>query len=84
MIHEFEIVSAGATALVGGFSVLWRQITASSRRTEERLKASEEKVQETHDQITTLNRTVGLLEGRQQGIEQLSDRVLDAVRLAVG
>ena len=65
--------------LSGAISLLWASVNKSSKRTHERLKASEEQVTRHADSLVALNRTVGLLEGRQEGVESLARDVLDVV-----
>ena len=79
MTLEPEHLLAILGCLSGAISLLWASVSKSSKRTHERLKQSEDNVERHTASLVELNRTVGLLEGRQEGVESLARDVLDVV-----
>ena len=64
----------GSMATVIG--VLWRILAHYQKMETERLKRCEQMHKESQDNVVTLTQKVSYLEGRQEGVENLSNAVL--------
>lgn len=71
-------------ALASVVVYLWRHDVKRHERTETKLDECEEHHEKTRGELLTLTEKVGRLEGRQEGIERLGNRVLEEIRKHVG
>lgn len=78
-----QLLVPAIVALSGVITVLWKQTTDRQTKTEEKLVQCEEQHVQHNTRMIHLSEKIGKLEGRQAGIEELSQAVLKEVRNAV-
>lgn len=70
------IVTSAGGALAAAILILWKTVLTLNYQQRESAKEQAEKIAE-------LNKQLGVLEGKQDGIKELSKQVLDTVHRAV-
>ena len=79
----FTAVSAVATVFGGAIAVLWRVIESHQRVMKSRAERLEGENTTLNSDMQDIKHKVGVLEGRQQGIEDTCELTLQAVRDAI-
>jgi hypothetical protein len=73
-------VSTTIGALVSAIVYLWRQQVEVARETRTKLERTEKRLLDEGEKILSLTREVSLVKGRQEGVEDLANQVLEIVR----
>tara|TARA_R110000796_G_scaffold163744_1_gene280717 strand:+ start:465 stop:719 length:255 start_codon:yes stop_codon:yes gene_type:complete len=80
MIFDKVELLAVISALVFVIGLLWKMKTAQDKANEDRLNKYEEGLDKSRETILGLTKDYSKLEGRMDGIEGLSRRVLNEIR----
>ena len=77
------ILTAVGVTLSGAIGVLWKVVSANYKDTKVKLDKCEEGHTETNTRLLEISREVGKLEGRQSGVEALSQSVLNQIHTSI-
>lgn len=70
---------AAIASLSGAIVYLWRYISDVQKKTESKLEECENAHKASHESMLSLTREVGELKGRQQGVTELAEKVLQEI-----
>lgn len=73
-------ITATIGALVSAILYLWRQQVEAAKDTRSKLERTEKRLFDEGEKILDLTREVSLVKGRQEGVENLANQVLEIVR----
>lgn len=74
------LIVPAVVALASVVAVLWKNVIATHQRTVKKLENSEAEHKEAANKLLDLTAKVGVLEGRQEGVERLAHSVLKEIQ----